>query len=87
MNHIQNCHRVAVQTVIRIGVADVLGYIAGYLLKINIGFCGKFAADEDKGGRCKGFAGYMTFRVFFQTCVQNSIGNLVTQFVGVTFAD
>ena len=86
VNHIQHCHGIAVQPVIGIRVADIPRHIAGNFLKIHRAFRNQLAANQHQPRGRKRFARNMAFGILRKARVQNGIGNLITQFVGVTFA-
>ncbi len=68
-------------------IADGLDGAADYLLKVDVGFGGDFAGDDDQAGGGQGFAGDATGGVFGQTGVQNGVRNLVGDLIGMAFGD
>ena len=76
---------VAVETIFCTVVTDLTQSIANDTFYINISACGDFTHYENDTccGAC--FAGNSCFRVFCQDCVQNGVGDLVTDLVGMSF--
>ena len=76
---------VAVEAVQGIVVADGLHGAADDLLKIDVGFGGDFSGDDDQAGGSKGFAGYAARGVFGQAGVEDGVGNLIGDLIGMAF--
>ena len=69
------------------GVADICHHLADDLLEIDIAVGGDLAHDVDKAGGCAGLAGHAGIGVVGQDLVQNGIGDLVADLVGMSFGD
>jgi hypothetical protein len=54
-------------------------------LKVDVGFGGDFAGDDDQAGAGQGFAGDAAGRIFTKAGVENGIGNLVGDLVRMSF--
>ena len=67
------------------GISDLANGIANDFLDIYVCFGGDFAHYQYKTGGSAGLAGNTAHRVLFHQCVQDCIGNLVTDFVRMAF--
>src|ERR1700691_4706006 len=76
---------IGVETVNGVVIADRLDYSTDQVLEVDVGFGGDFAGDYDQAGAGQGLAGDAAAGIFTQACVQNGIGNLVGDFVGMGF--
>ena len=85
VDDVENGHRVAVETVGGIGVADFFYRIARDPLDVERCSCCNFAADEYHARCCKSFACDMAFRIFGEAGVEYGIGNAVANFIGMSF--
>jgi len=82
-----HCEGVGVESVEGVVVADRGDDAADQALKVNVGLGGDFAGDDHEAGSGQRFSCYATVRVLFETGVQDGIGDLVGNFVGMTFRD
>ena len=76
---------VAVEAVLAAVIADVPDHIPGDLVDVHIAAGGDLAHDVDQAGAGRGLTGYTAHRVLGQDGVQNGVGNLVADLVGMTF--
>ena len=79
--------RVGVEAHIRMNIADFAHGFTGDLFDIYPGAGGDFAANQNHAGFHVGFAGYACFRILFQDGVENGIGDLVSNFIRMSFGD
>ena len=77
---------VAVEAVESVVVADGLHGAADYVLKIDVGFGGDFSGDDDEASRGKGLAGDAAERIFGEASIENGVGNLIGDFIGMAFS-
>ena len=68
-------------------VADLLDGVADDLFHRDVGGGGHFAHDHDHAGGGAGLTGHAGHGVLGQNGVQNAVGHLVTQFVGMAFGN
>ncbi|MOA06395.1 hypothetical protein D3C78_1260270 [compost metagenome] len=68
-------------------IADFTHGFTGDFFDIYPGAGGDFTADQHHAGFHVGFAGYACFRILFQDGVENGIGDLVGDFVRMSFRD
>jgi hypothetical protein len=54
-------------------------------LEIDVGFGGDFSGDDNEAGGGKGFAGHAAGGVFGEAGVEDGVGNLVRDFIGMAF--
>ena len=78
---------VAVEAIERVIVADGLHDAADQRLEIHIGFGGDFSGDDDQAGCGESLAGDAAGGIFRQAGVEDGIGNLVSDFVWMSFGD
>src|SRR5208282_2491906 len=76
---------VAVEAVEGVVVSDGLDGAADYVLEIDVGFGGYFSGDDDQSGGGEGFAGDAAGGVFGEAGVEDGVGNLVGDFIGMAF--
>jgi len=76
---------VGVETVEGVVVADRLHDSADEVLKIDVGFGGDFAGDDDQAGAGHGLTGDAAGGILLQAGVKDGVGNLVGNLVGVAF--
>ena len=73
---------------IALGVeADVRQYPAHHSRNVYLLFRGDLASDNDDLANCHDLAGHTGALVLAEVCIQNSVRDLVTQLVGMSFAD
>src|SRR5208282_3452266 len=72
---------IGVEAVDGVVVTDGLHDSAHQVLKVDVGFGGDLAGDDDQAGAGQGFAGDAAGWVFTQAGVENGIGNLVGDLV------
>ena len=68
-------------------VADAFHRFADDRLVVHLGGGGDLAEDVDEAGACGGFAGDAGLRVLLVDRVQDRVGHLVAEFVGVPLGD
>src|ERR1051326_7154286 len=78
---------VAVEAVKGVVVSDGLDGPAHNLLEIDIGLGRDFAGDHDQAGGGEGFAGYPADGIVGEAGVEDSVGNLVGDLIGMAFGD
>ena len=78
---------VAVEAVFGPVVADVNDHVPDDFGDVHIAAGGNFAHDHDHTGGGAGLAGHPAHGVLLQDRVQNRVGNLVADFVGMSFRD
>ena len=66
-------------------VADPVDHAAGYPLHIDIGLRAHLARHNHQTGGAEGFAGDLRIGVVTQELIENGIGNLIRDLVGVSF--
>ena len=81
----QHAAGVAVKAVFSAVIADIDNGLAGNAGDVHIALGGNFTKDMDLAGGHNGFAGYTTLGVFLEDGVQDSIGNLVGDFIRMAF--
>ncbi len=70
-----------------IAVADLVHGAADDVGDVHVAFCGNFAHHGHHPGGGDGLAGYPSIGVLGQNGVQNGVGDLVTDLVGMSFGD
>ena len=76
---------VAVEAVVAAGVADAVDYAASHLLHVHIGLGAHFARHDHQTGGAEGLACHFREGVATQELVEDGVGNLVGNFIGVPF--
>ena len=76
---------ITVELIFAFGITDTVDYAACYVLDIDVGARTHFARDDDQTGGAERFAGYFGVGVVTKEFVENGIGNLIRNFVGVSF--
>ena len=70
-----------------VGISDVADTIANDFAIIDLRVTGDFAGNQGQPGGDQGFAGHAAVRILRQERVENAIGNLVGQLVGMPHAN
>ena len=78
---------VGVEAVERVVVADGGDHAAHQALEIDVGLGGDFAGDDHEAGGGQGFGGDAAVGVLLQAGVENGVGDLVGNLVGMAFGD
>ena len=78
---------VAVEALFAAVVADLLDHLADQFVKVDEGVGGDLAQQHHEAGLGGHFAGHPAHRILFETGIQDGIGDLVTQLVGMAFGD
>ncbi|MNH10770.1 hypothetical protein D3C79_702590 [compost metagenome] len=81
----QHGTRVGVKTHIRMNITDFTYGFTGDFFDIYPSAGGDFATDQHHAGFHVGFASYARLRILFQDGVENGIGDLVGNFIGMPF--
>ena len=76
---------ITVELIFAFGITDTVDYAACYVLDIDVGARTHFARDDNQTGGTERFAGYFGVGVVTKEFVENGIGNLIRNFVGVSF--
>jgi len=76
---------VGIEAVDRVVIADGSDHAAYQRLEIDIGACTDFSCNHYQTGRGQGFAGNPAMRVLVQTGVENCVGDLVGNLIGMSF--
>jgi hypothetical protein len=76
---------VAVEAVEGVVVADGLDGATDYLLEVDVGLGGDFSGDDYQAGGGEGFTGDTAIGVFGEAGVEDGIGNLVGDLIGMAF--
>ena len=79
-----NTARIAVETVITLGVADLVDDATCHTLHIDIGLRAHLAGDDHETRRAEGFAGDLRIGVVAKEFVENGVGNLIRDLIGVS---
>ena len=80
--------RGGVEAVFGLGVADAGDHAAHRGGNVHVGaFGGDFSAYDHQAGGAEGFTGDFRLRVLPEEFVEDGVGNLVGDFVGMTFGD
>lgn len=87
LNGVHDIACLVVETLVRAVVTNLLDGIADDFLVVEVGFCGDFAENKDQTGLGGGLAGNFGEGVFFQAGVEDGIGDLVADLVGVALTD
>ena len=66
-------------------VADFLDGFADDLRQIGIALGADFTGDDGHAGRHEGFASHTGVGILFNQCIEDGIGNLVGNLIGMTF--
>ncbi|MNB99950.1 hypothetical protein D3C75_472580 [compost metagenome] len=77
--------RVGIKAHIRMHIADFTHGVTGDLFDINPGTGGDFTANHDHAGFDIGFTGYARFRILLEDRIQHRIGDLVSNFIRMSF--
>src|SRR5262249_31936435 len=76
---------VGVKTIQRIVVSDGSYHSANQGLEIDICFGGDFTGDDNQSGSGQRLAGHTAVSIFLQTGIEDGVGNLVGNFVRMSF--
>jgi hypothetical protein len=87
LNGDQEVEGLVVEALGRVIIANVLDGITDNLLVVDVGLCGDLAKDHDHACLGRGLTGNLGQRVLGQTGVQDGVGDLVSDLVGVTLTD
>ena len=79
--------RLVVEAVLRARVADVLDDLADDLLEIDVAVGGDLAGNDGQPRRHERFARDAGDRILREDGIENAVGNLIGDFVGMTFGD
>jgi hypothetical protein len=85
LDHVHHRTGLRVKAHGRIGVADLRNHSSHQLGNVHVSRSGDFTGNNADTGGDQGFAGYATVRVIRQHGIENSIGNLISDFVRVAF--
>ena len=77
---------VAVKAELGTVIADLANYLTGYLGDVHIAGGADLAHNVDKTGGDSGLTGYAGHLVFSEDSIQNSVRDLVTDFVGMSLS-
>ena len=78
---------VGVEAELCTGIADVRHDLADDLLKIDVAVGGDLAHNVDEAGGCTGLAGHAGVGVVGQDLIEDGVGDLVTDLVGMALGD
>ena len=78
---------IGVESELCAGVADVSHDLADDLLEIDVAVGGNLAHDVDEAGGCAGLAGHAGIGVVSQNLVEDGVGDLVADLVGMALGD
>jgi len=78
---------IAIKAVEGVVVSDRLDCAANDLLKIYVSLGGDFAGDDNEAGGGKSFASDAAGGIVCEASVEDCIGDLIGDFIGVTFSD
>ena len=78
---------VGVEAIESIVVADGGDDATHQALKINVGFGGDFASDDDQPGGCQRFSGDAAVGILLQAGIQNGVRNLIGNLIRMAFGD
>ena len=78
---------VGVEAVEGVVVADGGDDAADQALEVDVGLGGDFTGDDDEAGCGQRFGGDAAVGVLLEAGVQDGVGDLVGNFVGMTFRD
>ena len=78
---------VGVESELCAGIADVSHDLADGLLEIDVAVGGDLAHDVDEAGGCAGLAGHTGVGVVGQDLVEDGVGDLVADLVGMALGD
>lgn len=87
LNGNQKVESLVVEPLGRVVVTDILDGIANDLLVIELGLGGDFTEDHDHTGLGSGLTSDLGQRVLSQASIEDSIGDLISDLVGVTLTD
>lgn len=87
MDGVEDGHGGVVEAEVSVDIADVLGHVAGDFLDVHVGARGDLAADEDHSSGGVALAGDVAFLVVGEAGVEDGVGYLVAELVGMPFAD
>ena len=76
--------RVAVEAVVAPGVADAVDDAARHVLHIDIGLRAHLAGNDHEARRAEGFAGDLRVGIVAEEFVENGVGNLIRDLIGVS---
>ena len=83
----ENRAALVVDAVFGVVVADALQHVAGEVDVVDVGGRGDFAGHDDEARRTEGFGGNAGEGILLKAGVENGVGDLVRDLVGMTFAD
>jgi hypothetical protein len=78
---------VAVEAIERVVVTNRLNDAADQGLEVYVSFGSDFSGDDDEASSSESLAGDAAGRIFRQAGVEDRIGNLVSNFIWVSFGD
>ena len=81
----QDAARVAVELVLALGVADAPDHAARHALHVDIGVRAHFAGHDHESRGAERFAGDLRVGVAAQEFVEDCVGNLIRNLIGVPF--
>ncbi|TSC97675.1 MAG: Uncharacterized protein Greene101449_1111 [Candidatus Peregrinibacteria bacterium Greene1014_49] len=74
-----------IESIDGIVIANFTDSFAGNSCDIDVSRCTHFSGNNNKAGGCKALAGDVCVRVLTQRVIENGIGNLIAEFIGVAF--
>ena len=81
----ENAARIAVELVFALRVADALDHAPGHALHVDIGLRTHFARNDHESRGAERLAGDFRIGVVAQEFVENGVGNLIRDLIGVPF--
>ncbi len=78
---------VGVEAIEGVVIADGGYNTAHQALQIDIGLGGDFAGDDNQAGGRQSFGGDTAIGVLLEACIQNRVGDLISDFVRMAFGD
>mmetsp|Transcript_11503 Transcript_11503/g.24032 ORF Transcript_11503/g.24032 Transcript_11503/m.24032 type:complete len:402 (+) Transcript_11503:179-1384(+) len=87
LNVHQNLAGVAVKTNILVNEADLLSGLAHNSLVVDLGLGGDLTEDHDHTGLGGGLASHLGVGVLLEARIENGVGHLIRQLIGVTLVD
>jgi hypothetical protein len=83
----QHSHRCGIQTMRCIDIPDVTDHITDEVVEVQNGTGTDFSSDKHHAGRRESLAGNPAVVVGCHAGIEDRIGNLIAQLVGMAFAD
>ena len=81
----QHAARIAVETVIGVRIADPVDHAARDVLYVHVRFRTDFTGHDDQPRGAERFAGYFRIGIVTKKFVEDCIGNLIRNLVGMSF--